>query len=190
MNIISQNLNDYPRLNPEVQRFNLTHTANYMISVQYILLCLFLYFVFVLFCSLFSVRLLLFLFFSFLFCSFFVLFCFYLFVNKEQRYVQAKNNKVFMNHIYSKAWYDDSICMSIPQTSLKKPIESCETEQIVLLWKAEINNASNSAADYTLRLPTYRCIYHKKNSYGYQLFGMLHMIPHCCANIWVYISQK
>ena len=67
-----------------------------------------------------------------------------------------------MNHIYSKAWYDDSICMSIPQTNLKRPMESCETEQIGLLWKAEINSTSSSAADYTLRLPTYGCMYHKK----------------------------
>ena len=189
MNIISQNFNNYLRLSPEIQRFNLTHTANYMISVQYILLCLILYFVFVLFCSLFSVCLFVrfcfilwgwgyfcgvflcgffdcFCLFVFFGCCFFCLFCFvlffYLIINKEQRYVQAKNNKVSMNHIYSKAWYDDSICMSIPQPSLKRPMESCETEQIVLLWKAEINSASNSAADYTLRLPTYGCIYHKK----------------------------
>ena len=126
MNIISQNLNDYLRLSQEIQRFNLTHTANYMISVQYILLCLVLYFVFVLFCSLFSVCLFvcsfLFYFVGFegflwggfvrgvfvcfcLFCVFclflflfcFVLFCFYLFFNKEQRYVPVKNTKISMN---------------------------------------------------------------------------------------------
>ena len=66
-------------------------------------------------------------------------------------------------------WREWGLCM-----------ESFETEQIVLLWKAEINSVSNSATNYTLRLPTYGSIYHK-NSYGYQLFGMLHMIPRCCA---------